>query len=65
MLYIFDPQKKTLIMIDSRPVEKWCKDTPALMYARQTLGFNLQYMAAVNVHISGWNEDIFKWKFIR
>ena len=52
-------------MIDSRPVEKWCKDTPALMYARQTLGFNLQYMAAVNVHIPEWNEDIFKWKFIR
>ena len=51
-------------MIDSRPVEKWCKDTPALMYTRQTLGFHLQYMAAVNVHIPGWNDDIFKWKFI-
>jgi hypothetical protein len=51
-------------MIDSRPVEEWCKDTPTLMYARQTLGFNLQYTATVNVHIPGWNEDIFKWKFI-
>jgi hypothetical protein len=60
MLYIFDQQKKTLIMIDSRPVEKWCKDTTALMYARQTLGFNLQYMATVNVHIPEWNEDIFE-----
>jgi hypothetical protein len=60
MLYIFDQQKKTLIMIDSRPVEKWCKDTTTLMYARQTLGFNLQYMATVNVHIPEWNEDIFK-----
>jgi hypothetical protein len=64
MLYIFDQHKKTLIIIDSRPVEKWCKDTPALMYARQTLGFNLQYMATVNVHIPGWNKDIFKWEFI-
>jgi hypothetical protein len=34
------------------------------MYARYTLGFNLQY-TAVNVHIPGWNVDIFKWKFIR
>jgi hypothetical protein len=59
MLYIFDQQKKTLIMIDSRPVEK-CKDTTTLMYARQTLGFNLQYMAIVNVYIPEWNEDIFK-----
>ena len=47
-------------MIDSRPVEKWCKDTSALMYAMQTLGFNLQYMAAVNIHVPRWNEDIFK-----
>jgi len=52
-------------MIDCRPVEKWCKDTPVLMYATQTLRFNLQYIAAVNVHIPEWNEDIFKWKFIR
>ena len=34
------------------------------MYARQILGFNLQYMAAVNVHIPRSNKDIFKWKFI-
>jgi hypothetical protein len=54
MLYVFDQQKKMLIMIDFIPVEKWCKDTPVLMYARQTLRFNLQYMAAVNVHIPGW-----------
>jgi hypothetical protein len=65
MLYVFDHQKKMFIMIDTRLVEKWYKDTPMLMYARQTLGFNLQYMAAVNVHSTGWNEDIFKWKFIR
>jgi hypothetical protein len=30
-----------------------------VMYARQTLGFNI-----VNVHSPGWNENIFKWKFI-
>jgi tRNA(Ile2) C34 agmatinyltransferase TiaS len=53
MLYVFDQQKKTLIMIDYRPTEKWCKDTLVLMYAMQTLGFNLQYMATVNVHIPG------------
>ena len=47
MLYVFDQQKKTLIMVDSTPVEKWCKDTPVLMYPRQALGFNLQDMAAV------------------
>ena len=52
-----------LIMIDPRPIEDWCKDTPALMYARYTLGFTLQYTDVVNVHISGWNEDVFKWKF--
>jgi tRNA(Ile2) C34 agmatinyltransferase TiaS len=51
MLYVFDQQKKTLIMIDYRHTEKWCKDTLVLMYAMQTLGFNLQYMAKVNVHI--------------
>ena len=65
MFYVFDQKEKMLIMIDSRPVEKWCKDTPALIYARYTLRFNLQYIAALNVHIPGWNEDIFKWKFIR
>ena len=62
MLYVFY-QKKMLIMIDPRPIEDWCKDTPALMYARYTLGFTLQYTDAVNVHIPGWNEDVFKWKF--
>jgi hypothetical protein len=57
---------KMLIMIDFRPIEEWCKDTPALMFARQTLEFNLQYTTIVNVHIPGCNEDIFiKWKFIR
>jgi hypothetical protein len=49
-----------LIMIDSRPVEEWFKDTLAPMYARQILRFNLQYTAAVNIHIPGWNENIFK-----
>ena len=47
-------------MIDPRPVEEWCKDTPALMYARYTLGFILQYTDTMNVHIPGWNEDVFK-----
>ena len=65
MLYVFDQWEKIFIMIDSRPIEEWCKDTPALMYASQTLGFNLQYTATVNVYIPVWNEDIFKWKFIR
>ena len=46
-------------MVDSRPVEKWCKDAPVLMYPRQALGFNLQDMAAV------MGLDTFKWKFIR
>jgi hypothetical protein len=55
----FQPAEETLMMIDFRPVEKWC-DTTTLMYARQTLGFNLQYMATMNVYIPGWNEDIFK-----
>jgi hypothetical protein len=36
-----------------------------MMYVKQTLGFNLQYMVAVNVRSPGWNEDIFKLKFIR
>jgi hypothetical protein len=34
MLYIFNQREKMLIMIDSGPVEEWCKDTPALMYAK-------------------------------
>ena len=50
-------------MIDPRPIEDWCKDTPALMYAKYTLGFILQYMDAVNVHIPRQNEDVFKQKF--
>ena len=52
-------------MIDPRPIEDWCKDTPALMYARYTLGFILQYTDTMNVHIPGWNEDVFKQKFRR
>ena len=63
MLYVFDQKEKMFIMIDPRPIEDWYKDTPALMYARYTLGFTLQYTDAVNVHIPGWNEDVFKWKF--
>ena len=51
MLYVFDQKEKMLIMIDPRPIEDWCIDTPALMYARYTLGFTLQYMDTVNVHI--------------
>jgi hypothetical protein len=31
----------------------------------KTLGFNLQYMATVNVRRPGWSEDIFEYKFIR
>jgi hypothetical protein len=65
MLYVFDQREKILIMIDPRPVEEWCKDTPALMYARFTLGFSYNYTAAVNIHIPGWTEDVFKWKFKR
>ena len=65
MLYVFDQKEKMFIMIDPRPIEDWCKDTPALMYARYTFGFTLQYTDAVNVHIPGWNEDVFKWKFRR
>jgi hypothetical protein len=53
MLYVFYQKEKMLIMIDPRPIEEWCKDTSALMYARYTLGFTLQYMATVNVHIPG------------
>ena len=60
MLYVFDQKKKMFIMIDPRPIEDWCKDTPALMYVGYTLGFTLQYTDAVNVHIPGWNEDVFK-----
>jgi hypothetical protein len=48
------------IMIDPRPIEEWCKNTPALMYARYTIEFTLQCTAAVNVHIPGWKEDVFK-----
>jgi hypothetical protein len=62
MLYVFDQREKILIMIDPRPVEEWCKDTHALMYARFTLGFSYNY-TAVNIHIPGWTEDVFKWKF--
>ena len=65
MLYVFDQKEKMLIMIDPIPIEDGCKDTPVLMYVRYTLGFTLQYTDAVNVHIPGWNEDVFKWKFRR
>ncbi|CAN6345821.1 unnamed protein product, partial [Urochloa humidicola] len=65
MLYVLDHQKNTVLMIDSRPVEGWCTDTPALMYAEQTLGFRLNYKNAMNEYIPGWDEDIFKWKFNR
>jgi hypothetical protein len=65
MLYVFDQREKMLIMIDSRPVEEWCKDTPVLMYAKYTLGFSFNYTAAVNKHILRWNEYVFKWKFKR
>jgi hypothetical protein len=54
-----------LIMIDPRPVEEWCKDTPVLIYAKYTLGFSFNYTAAVNKHIPRWNEHVFKWKFKR
>ena len=54
-----------LIMIDPRPVEEWCKDTPALMYTKYTLGFSFNYTAAVNKHIPGWKDNVFKWKFKR
>ena len=50
-------------MIDPRPIEDWCKDTPVLMYVRYTPGFTLQYTDTVNVHIPEWNEDVFKQKF--
>jgi len=60
MLYVFDQKEKMIIMIDPRPIEDWCKDTPALIYARYTLRFTLQYMDVANVHITGWNEDDFK-----
>ena len=52
-------------MIDPRHIEDWCKDTPALMYARYTLRITLQYTDTVNVHIPGWNGDVFKQKFRR
>jgi len=65
MLYVFLSEGEDAYMIDPRPFEDWCKDTPVLMYARYTLGFTLQYTDAVNVHIPGWNEDVFKWKFRR
>jgi len=61
----FRSAKKMLIMIDPRPVEEWCKDTPALMYAKYTLEFSYNYTAAVNKHIPRWDEDVFKWKFKR
>ena len=54
-----------LIKIDPRPIEDWCKDTPALMYARYTLRFTLQYMNTVNVYIPEWNENVCKQKFRR
>jgi hypothetical protein len=65
MLYVFDQQEKILIMIDPKPVEEWCKDTPALMYVKYTLGFCFNYTTVVNKHIPGWDEDVFKWKFKR
>jgi hypothetical protein len=42
------------------PVEEWCKDTLALMYARYTIGFSFNYTAAVNKYIPRWNKDVFK-----
>jgi hypothetical protein len=37
----------------SQPVEEWYKDTPALIYAKYTLGFSFNYMLAVNKYIPG------------
>ena len=61
----FDMREKMLIMIDPRPLEEWCKDTPALMYAKYTLGFSYNYKAVINKHIPGQDEDVFKQKFKR
>jgi hypothetical protein len=60
MLYVFDQREKMLIMIDPRPVEELCKDTPTPMYTKYTLGFSFNYTFAVNKHIPKWNEDVFK-----
>lgn len=65
MLYVFDHQEKMVIMYDTRPVEEWCKDTPVLMYAEQTLGFSKDYRAAMKTKIPEWKENVFKWKFKR
>jgi hypothetical protein len=53
MIYVFDQREKMLIMFDPRSVEEWCKDTPALMYAKYTLGLSFNYTLAVNKHIPG------------
>jgi hypothetical protein len=60
MFYVFDQREKMLIMFHPRPIEEWCKDTPALMYVRFTLGFSYNYTAAMNIHISVWKDDVFK-----
>jgi hypothetical protein len=60
MLYVFDQWEKMLIIIDHRPIEEWCKDTPTWMYTKYTFGFSFNYTAAVNKHIPGWTEDVFK-----
>ncbi|CAN6298532.1 unnamed protein product [Urochloa humidicola] len=60
---LLDHQRKMALMIDSRPIEDWCTDTPALMYAEQTLGSKYKY--AMNEYSPGWDEDIFKCKFNR
>lgn len=65
MLYVLDREKKKVFMIDPREVEQWCQDTPVLMYAELTLGLRVQLMQAINQHIPGWNEDVWKWKFTR
>jgi len=63
MLYVLDHVEKELHMIDPSPVPKWCQVNSFRKYGKTLTHFYLKYMAAMNVHIPGWNEDIYQWKF--
>ena len=65
ILYVLDHQDKKLAVIDTKPVQEWCKELPYKKYARHIIQWTPKYMAAMNVHIPRWNHDVFAWNFSR
>ena len=63
MLYVLDHVDKKLKVINPSPVLKQGEGSAFRKYGKTITHFYLKYMAAMNVHIPGWNEDIYQWKF--